>query len=149
MPMRRLQPWSFVPAQSDNLAPFSSPSLAAHLLDRRFDPSPTHLAGGSAERNAVEDFGDDLRSLADCHSRTIEEQISVGKRHIAFSYSLQVLPPRIALQHTLFEQTSLQIKSARRHNQIFRIGMAELLGRNGGRILSLFSEQELAVRDFH
>jgi len=31
--------------------------LAAHLLDRRFDPSPTHLAGGSAERNAVEDFG--------------------------------------------------------------------------------------------
>ena len=46
-PRRCLQRWGFVAPQSDNFAPFSSSSSAADLIDRRFDPSPTHSAADS------------------------------------------------------------------------------------------------------
>jgi hypothetical protein len=44
---------------------------------------PAYFFGSSAERNAVEDFGDDLCSLGDGHSGTIKEEITVRKRNVA------------------------------------------------------------------
>jgi hypothetical protein len=36
----------------------------------------------------VKDFGNHLGGLGDRHTRTVEEQIAVGKRDAAFAYSL-------------------------------------------------------------
>src|ERR1700722_7066057 len=79
------------------------PSSAAELLDRGFDTSPTHALGSPCKRNAVKDFSDDLCSLADCHSGTIEEQVAIRERHVSFSYRLKVPPPGISLQDILLK----------------------------------------------
>jgi hypothetical protein len=46
-------------------------------------------------KDAVEDFGNDLCSLGDGHSGTIEEEITVRKRNLAVTYGLKVSPPRM------------------------------------------------------
>src|ERR1700678_3912 len=97
--------------------------------------------GSSAEPDAVKDFRNDFCRFGDRHSGTIEEQIAVRKRDVAVSHRAKLSPPRISLQHVLFPQTPLQIKSARRYNQALRISVAKLLARNGGRILAFLVQQ--------
>ena len=55
----------------------------------QFDPAPMNSLCSFAERDAVEDFSNDLRRLGDRHSGSIEKQIAVREGDVAFSYSLK------------------------------------------------------------
>ncbi len=97
----------------------------------------------------MEDLRNHLCGLGDRHSGPVEEEIAVRKRDVAVAHRLQLRPPRVSLKYGLFLQTSLQVESAGRHDQVLGIRGSELFSGDGSGILALFSKQEFAVRNFH
>ncbi len=102
-----------------------------------------------AERSSVKNFGDDFRGLRDRHSGTVEEQISIREYDFALAYGPKFAPPRMTLHDGLLSLTALQVESAGRNDQVLRIRIPKLLGRDGGGVLAFFPEQKFAIRDLH
>jgi hypothetical protein len=63
-----------------------------------FNTPPMH-SPRFPESDAMKDFGDDLRSLRNRHSRPAEEQITVGKRDVAVSHRPKLSPPGLLFQN--------------------------------------------------
>src|SRR5258708_4389141 len=103
----------------------------------------------STECNTVQDLGDDLRGLGDRHTRPVKEEIAIRKRKVAFANRLQFAPPRMSLQDGLLQQRALQVETAWRHDQVLRVGSAQLFGGNGCGVFALPPQQQFAVGDFN
>src|SRR5260370_20479150 len=123
--MRKLQP-----------APYTGACIA--LPPASF---PTAL-----QSTTMQNLGDDLRSLDNGCSRAIKEFVSVSEKDSTAFHRTKFKPIRQRLEDGNFEQSSLQIETARRDDQIIWIRLADALPRNRSGMFAFVAEQQISVR---
>jgi hypothetical protein len=97
----------------------------------------------------MKNLGDDLGGARNGHAGAVEIQIAVGEYDIALPHCLQIGPPSVTLQNRELTLGTFQGKATRGHDQILRVGVAQLFCGNRGRVFTLLSQQQLAVGDVH